>query len=181
MARKKNNDTMKLAAVSAVVSLFIVVVFFGGSLTGNAVYQVDVEVVAAAACTFSPVDGSTLDFGTVSAIDTDSSTVDLTVENSGAVDVDVDATLGAAIPTIFGASNAGNMEAIAVLEGGSATNSFSSKGNLSTTTGFVVETLKPAASEDLVTITLNLESGSGQMTAATQAIPAGLTVTCAAA
>ena len=177
MARKKNNDNMKLAAISAIVSLLIVVIFFGGSLTGNVAYNVVVDVTASAACTFSPSSGD-LDFGTVSAVSTDSSTVQVTVENSGAVAVDVNSHVTTSVNTIFGSGNAGKMELIAGLEGGSATNNHNSKGNETNVAAAVVETLEPLASEDLVTLTYNLESGPEAMATANQAIAGGLTVAC---
>jgi len=177
MARKKNNDTMKLAAISAVVSLFIVIVFFGGSLTGNVAYNVLVDVTAAASCSFSPASGD-LDFGSVSAISTDSSTVAVTVENNGAVDVNVNSHISSDVETIFGPSNTGKMELVAVLEGGSATNNHDPKANETTTPTAAILNLKPTASEDAVTLTYNLESGPEAMATANQAIAGGLTVAC---
>ena len=179
MARKKNNDNMKLAAISAVVSLFIVIVFFGGSLTGNVAYNVVVDVTAAAACTFTPSSGD-LDFGSVSAVSTDSSTVAVTVENSGAVAVDVNSHVTTSVNTIFGSGNTGKMEMIAVLEGGSATNNHVTRANETNSAAAAIETLQPLASEDAVTLTYRLESGPEALTAASQSITGGLVVACVA-
>ena len=180
MARKKNNDNMKLAAISAVVSLFIVIVFFGGSITGNNVaYNVLVDVTASASCSFSPASGD-LDFGSVSAISTESGTVDVVVENNGAVAVDVNSHVTTSVNTIFGSGNTGKMEMIAVLEGGSATNNHATRANETNSAAAAIETLEPLASEDAVTLTYRLESGPEALTAASQSITGGLVVACVA-
>ena len=121
---------------------------------------------------------SDLDFGTVSAVSTDSSTVDVLVENSGAVAV-IAPHVTASVNTIFGSGNTGKMEMIVHWRVVQQQQS-RCKTNETNVAAAAIETLEPLASEDAVTLTYRLESGPEALTAASQSITGGLVVACVA-
>ena len=180
MARKKNNDTMRLAAVSAVVSLFIVIIFFGGSLTGNAsIYAVTVDVSETIACTFSPAN-STLDFGTISGVSTDGDTSPtVTVTNDGTGDVDVNVTEATDIDTFLGGTGT-ELEIAVTVQSGSTT--LGSKSNLTDNTATVAaDSLTPTDTADDAVLTFTLQGGPGISSGNSQSQASGITVSCSAA
>ena len=181
MARKKNNDTMRLAAVSAVVSLFIVIIFFGGSLTGNAsIYAVTVDVSETIACTFDPAN-STLDFGTITGVSTDGSTSPtVTVTNDGTGDVDVNVTEASAIDSFLGGTGT-ELEIAVTAQSGSALNS-GAKSNLTDNTATVAaDSLTPNDASDDAVLTFTLQGGPGISSGNSQSQASGITVSCSAA
>jgi len=179
MARK-NNDTMRLAAVSAVVSLFIVVVFFGGSLTGNAVYDITVDVTETISCSFLPANASTLDFGTIADVSTDSDTSPVvTVTNDGTGNVDVNVTEASGIDTFLGGTGT-ELELLVTQTSG--TTDFSSKGNLTdATTTRAAAAVVPTDGTDTATLAFTIEAGSGISAGSAQTVSSGITIVCSAA
>ena len=179
MAKKKTNNQLEIAGISAVLSLFIVLVFFGGSLTGNATYVVNVDVASTTSCAFTPSDGSTLDFGSISAGGADSNTAPtVLVENDGSANVDITATPHANIATFIGGSGT-SMEV--TMSGNKAANLFGTAGGTNMTLGsgnVVAENLTAVDSVDDATLTLVLEAGSSPTAGNDQTQASGLIVAC---
>ena len=179
MAKKKTNNQLEIAGISAVLSLFIVLVFFGGSLTGNATYVVNVDVASTTSCAFTPGDGATLDFGSISAGAADSSlSPTVLVENDGSANVDITATPNSGIATFIGGTGT-TMEV--TMSGNKAANLFGTAGGTNMTLGsgnVVAENLTAVDSVDDATLTLVLQSGGSPTAGNDQTQASGLIVAC---
>ena len=179
MAKKKANNQLEIAAISAVLSLFIVIIFFGGSLTGNATYVVNVDVASVVSCEFSPIDGETLDFGSISAAGADSSIdPNITVTNDGSANVDVTVTPHANIATFIGGTGT-TMELRAT--GNQPANGFGAAGGTNMTLGsgnVVVENLTAPDTVDQANLTVVLQAGTGPTAGNDKQQAAGIIVAC---
>jgi len=100
MARKKSNDLMQVAGIAAAVSLVIVLIFYGGTISGNSTqnFNTTVVVTGVTSCSIQNAtaadngdSGSILDFGTLEAAST-SGTAFVLLENDGTniVNVSID-------------------------------------------------------------------------------------------
>jgi len=102
MARKNNNNDLRLAAISSIVALLVVMVFFGGTITGNATtaFNATVSVNAVLSCA---VNESTLDLGSVNAGSL-SSHDSFAVENDGSGNIDISFASDEDLDTAFSSS-----------------------------------------------------------------------------
>jgi len=161
MARKRKNDELiKLAAISAAVSLVVVLVFFGGTLTGNSSTDVTLTTTIAASttCTFS---GNAITFNSLS-LETNAQAPDigavLTVVNDGSTIVNMTASLNQTITALLGTTTGTSALDIAVAtESGTA----SSITALGTSTTPAVALLLPDDANDAVTLTTTMDVGGG--------------------
>jgi len=184
MARRKTNDEfMRIAAVSAAVSLIVVVVFFGGSITGNSTsaYTLSATVSSSPSCAFTDDGSGTLSFGTITATEQTSGTTDsVTVENDGPIAVDVEAEVAVGVDAMLGGTGTTLDATVASVPAG-ATNAASSGITLSTTAADLVTALQTGASVDEITVDFSLTSGTGPLTPGVATLNTGTTITCSTA
>tara|TARA_Y100000004_G_C8940930_1_gene424167 strand:- start:1074 stop:1607 length:534 start_codon:yes stop_codon:yes gene_type:complete len=158
MKKKKPtpNNNLATAAIAAVVSLVIVLVFAGGSLTGNAAtanYALTANVVATVDCNLA--NGTTLAFGDISQGGAAASDPNVTVQNDGSAAVDIVIKSSGTIDAFLGASGGSSLEATVSVESGSATNQ-----NVSTSNQQIVDELVATDATDEATINFVLTAGS---------------------
>lgn len=93
MAKRNQNSNLQVAAISASVALIIVLVFYGGAITGNsahtATFTVTADVAQSLDCSLSDTTGTFADLDASAGM---AAPVTTTLTNNGVGSVDVDIT-----------------------------------------------------------------------------------------
>ena len=159
MKKKKltHNNNLATAAIAAVVSLVIVLVFAGGSITGNATtanYALTATVTGTVNCDLS---AATLAFGSVAQSAAAASDPNLTIQNDGSSSVDIVIRSSGTIDNFMGASSGSTLEATMTSVGSGATGT---NVNITTSDQEIVDGLVPTDANDDATVNFVLTAGS---------------------
>lgn len=161
MARaRRNDDMMKLAAISAAVSLVVVLVFFGGTLTGNSSTDVTLTttISATTTCTFNE---TAVVFGALN-LETDAQAPDsgdvISVVNDGSTIVNMTAALNQTATSLLGTTTGTSALDIAVTAESGTASSLTALGTSATN---AVTLLLPDDATDAVTLTTTIDVGGG--------------------
>jgi hypothetical protein len=163
MARaRKNNDNLAVAAISAAISLLIVVVFYGGTITGNTPADVALTTTVAETVSCSITANPAIAIGAVSLETTDQAFTPstFTMENAGSVYVNVTAAINQSVADLLGTTTGtSNIELAVEAESGTELNNTSGIGEAYGSATSILTLLSPAAAADAAVFTPLLNAG----------------------
>jgi len=183
MARaRKNNDNLAVAAISAAISLLIVVVFYGGTITGNTPADVTLTTTVGETTSCTITTDSTLEIADV-VLETADQAFDpatFTMENDGTVYVNVTAAINQSVADLLGTSTGtSNIELSVEAGSGTELNNTSGIGEAYGSATSILTLLSPAAANDDAVFTPLLNAG-GASDLVGQANQATLRLVCTA-